>query len=148
MENQFVTITGVFGDSWLSRLLPHNVGPSPAPYSFDGGIKLLSVNPDNSANVETYAPDDYCRTSYHTDGTRCGCYPCPHGKISLWYHIHEYKTRTARIPAGYWKMGGRPSSFREPSRTINGLDGRDITCPVTKPQSVILLDGKLTPISE
>ncbi len=112
-----IVVTGVFGDPWLSSLFGSAVGPSPAPYRFAAQGELRA---DGSVLARSYKRTGESRWSYHADGTRCACYPCPHGQDTTWHTVYYYQETQAVVPASAW----RPYEHETPIPDETWFDAR------------------------
>ena len=85
-ENDYVIVTGIFGDSCLSSLYGFAVGPSPAPYKFTA--KITGINQDGTVNLTAFKRVYDGMVSLHDDGQECKSYPCDknhHRTFRAWY---------------------------------------------------------------
>ena len=82
-----VSVSGVFGEVWLSALYGSAVGPSPSPYKFSARVE--SINQDGSYNLSAFQRVLDRRIKFHSDGSECQSYPCGeknhHPVYRVWY---------------------------------------------------------------
>lgn len=117
-----ITVTGYYGEPWLEKLYPNNVGPSPVSFTFDTA-ELIRELDNGRILVKVSSPDHTHRWAYHQDGSRCNSYPCNHGKIQVWWMVFHKTEKTGIVPAGKWKYGGKGNlPNRQSTRSFHNDD--------------------------
>ena len=89
-----VSVSGMFGEVWLSALYGSAVGPSPTLYKFSARVE--SINSDGSYNLSAFKRVLDRKIKLHSDDSKCQSYPCNEVNHRQVYRVW-YKQTFAKV---------------------------------------------------